>query len=761
MSNERHDLIGDSNYFEDKITEELIKSRKVSNLRFPLTAKSLMIPALKYEKQPERHIVFLDSNNPDKQLLYKVVIAAYNYAFLDDSAPLSAKGIVSQSVYKFIDWLNSAKVSNPYKILKEYESYRFDLLNNHGGYSALISLRTIFYYSLERSNELRLNIAPEQLQYLQVLKDTKISPNLNKKQDSLASYFGGLDWLRRDDVGVGNQLYQVLASPKLTMSSFKITVSTIMTELYKSKTILKKFLLENDFAKYSYEPELFKRESKFFRANYVGECIYYLICKYHENNDNSRQLRSALEIVLLSNLTNKDNLLKVLPALESKEKMEELFHPKRNNGNKISTDFTSKVCVRSSSGSLFSLDYLMSLVTPDSEMSVTKLDALMFSWLMASLSVQPSDIGKLTKNSFRFLKVGGRVTHIECEYFKSRSGAIHHTRSLSTRKKEGKALYLYLKQHKGEELESFKGGSPVISTGCSSVSGLLFELLSLNSVSERIILAHRGQGGVPPSIYAVLKALSNGKHTGNIVFAVKKTPIEERRKLVEESETPCPTNLFGFQAIKNSSVHAHSDPYTLHFLINRNSHTNQTEKQHYLNADNEEWINASGRITRNVMLDLINNVFDLGFENLGKGRADELKAEFNNEFTSLADSLSYKSGEMISRIKVVTGQNKGKVNEIGVLSLSEQGDDQCFSPIYVLDSPVTVFKIMNYQHEFSKSYKKLLSKNPDFLFRTAMPTIEWMEHVLDKLSINSLKQGKALFNKMKDNEVSISVFHSI
>ncbi|MFS1870103.1 hypothetical protein [Vibrio lentus] len=761
MDNEKHDLICDSNHCEEKIAEEYKKTKNVINLRCPLTAKSLVIPALKYDKQPERYMVFLETNNPYKQLLYKVVIVAYNYAFLDESASLSAKGIVSQSVHKFIDWLNSAKISNPYEILKEYESYHFDLLNNHGGYSALIPLRTVFFYALEQSNELRKNIAPEQLQYLQFLNTTKISSNLNKKQDSLASYFGGLDWLRRDDVGVGSELYQVLASPKITMDSFKITVSTIMTELYKCKSILKKFLLENDFVKYSYKSETFQKETKFFRATYVGKYIYYLICKYHENNDNSRQLRCALEIVLLSNVTNKNNLLKVLPALESKEKMGEIFHPKRNNGKKISTDFTSKVFVRSCHGSLFSFDYLMSLVTPDSEMSVTKLDALMFSWLMASLSVQPSDISKLAKNSFRFLKVGRRVTHIECEYFKSRSDALHNTRSLSTRKKEGKALYLYLKQHKGEKVESFNGGSPVISTGCSSVSGLLFEILGLNLVSERIILAHRGQGGVPPSFYKVLKALSNGKHTENIVSAVKKTPIEERKKLVDESETPCPTNFFGFQAIKNSSVHAYSDPYTLHFLTNRNSHTNQTEKRHYLNADNEEWLNASGRITRNVMIDLINNVFNLGFENLGKDRTDELQAKFNSEFTSLADNLSYKSGEMISRLKIVTGQQKGKVNEVGVLSISDQSTDEIFNPIYVLDSPVTVFKIMNYQHEFSENYKKLLNNNPNFLFRTAMPTIEWMEHVLDKMSNNSLKEGKALFNKMRDRDVSISVFHSV
>lgn len=762
MDNENNKLIADSSSLEKKIKAIHQENKTVENLKLPLVATSFVIPALQDVKQPERHIVFLDTKNSDKRLLHMMIIAAYNYAFLDDTAPLSGKGIISQSVYKFVDWLNFVQTYNRYNILKEYESYRFDQLNNHGGYSALNSLRTILFYALERSSELRLALEPEQLQYLQVLKETRISPNLNKKQDSLASYFGGLDWLRRTDLGIGNDLYQTLASPKLTINSFKITVSTIIIELYKCKLALKQFLIENDFVKYSYDIKQFKNETKFFRATYVGECIYFLCRKYHEVENKSVYLHRALTLMLFSNVTNENHYFKILPILESKEKMEETFRPKRRNGKEISTDFTSKVFIRSGSGALFSLDYLMNLTNSGYGMSVTKLETLMFSWLMANLTVQPTDIPKLTRSSFRFLKVGGKVTHIECEYFKSRVGAIHHTRSLSTRKLEGKALYLFLKQHIDEKLEAFKGGSPVISTGYSSISGVLFRMLSTSFLNERIIITHRQQGHTPPSFPIVMKALiRNGLHTENVVLAVKNTPLEERKKLVAESDTPCPTAFFGLQSIKNSSVHAYSDPYTLDYLINKNSHSNQTEKKHYLNEDNEEWINASGRITRSVMMDLINNVFDLRFTYLDEDKFDVDKAKFNNEFSSLADSLSYKSGEMISRLKVVTGQKKGKVNEIGVLSFSTQGDSQKFEPIYVLDSSVTVFKILNYRYEFSKSYKKLLSKNPNFLFMTAMPTIEWMEHVLDKLSKSSLDQGQRIFNQMRESNVSISVFHSI
>ncbi|TOI73960.1 hypothetical protein CGI54_24385 [Vibrio parahaemolyticus] len=221
------------------------------------------------------------------------------------------------------------------------------------------------------------------------------------------------------------------------------------------------------------------------------------------------------------------------------------------------------------------------------------------------------------------------------------------------------------------------------------------------------------------------------------------------------------THLFGLRAIKNSAVHAYSDPYTLHFLINRNSHSNQTEKQHYLNNDNEEWINSSGRITREVMFDLINNVFDLDFEGLTEIELEKAQKAFNEELTALTDTVSYKKEEMVARLRVVTGQEKGQVNEIGVLSYSTQQENQGLAPIYVLDSPVTAWRLYNYLYEFKAHYKQLLSVNPDHLFKSVLPTVEWMQFTLNKLSKESRKQGQALHKKMIESGTTVSVFHSI
>jgi len=190
---------------------------------------------------------------------------------------------------------------------------------------------------------------------------------------------------------------------------------------------------------------------------------------------------------------------------------------------------------------------------------------------------------------------------------------------------------------------------------------------------------------------------------------------------------------------------------------------------HYLTQDNEEFINSSGRITRSIMIDLINNVFDLDFNESNQFELDGgeskndfkiKKAIFNNEFSNVTDAISSKSEELLSRLKVVTEQSKGVINEVGILSFSNLREENLL-PIYVLDSKITVFKMLNYLYEFKKNYKKLLCNNPDYLYLTVFPYVEWIERILPTLSKKSLKDGEELYNIARRNKVIISVFHSL
>jgi hypothetical protein len=748
-----------SDAIEAQIKEEFNQNKSIFVYTYPFNTASIKVPAV--GDNPERILRFTDQGDKDKALLYKLVVAAYNYVFQDEFASLSSKGRFSRGSVTLVAWLNDAKISNRYSLFKEYEAHCFDMRNNHGGYSELRTTMTLFSYA-EKNQWFQRSLTKDESHYLHSLRQTKISPHLNKKQISIASYFGGLDWLRRKDVGIGYQLYQMLASPKLVVSSLKLTVSIIISEFYKLKSTLRQFLKDSGLSHYEFLPPNFKDKTVFAKRVHLGLSIYELLRCYHESNHKPEYLRDSLELVLLSSVTNQANFERVRLALVSKEAMESLFISSKGvNKGQNSTQFADQTFRTDPSGNLLSLEALQQLADESQGLPVTAVERLMFSWLMASLTIQPSDIPKLTKNSFRLLKIGKRISHIECEYFKGRSRRIHNTRTLSTRKHEGKALLVYLKQHEDIDLRTHSGNSLTISSGEACLTGATYKLLNWFPIKSKLLSEHRQQGGTPAVFPKTLLALiENGIHTDNIIPTPKNIPISERKVLVANTETPCTKNLFGLQAIKNSAVYAFSDPYTLHYLVNYNSHTNKTEKLHYT-QDNEEWINGAGRITRSVMLDLISNVFDLDCSSeMGADEKGKATVAFNNEFSAVIDNISSKSGEMISRLKVVTEQGKGNINEVGVLSLNERSDDE-FAPIYVLDSPVTAFKVFNYLFEFKKNYKKLLSHNPDFFYQTVLPTVEWMEYVLIKLKKSSVKDGEELFLRMRDAGGSVSVFHSI
>lgn len=746
-----------SGVHERKLQAEFNLNKPVAELRVPFSARSIVVPET--NGLPERQIVIKNIND-DKIILFQLVIAAYNYAFTNRFAAVSSKKLFSSTVPDFISWLNDAEIKNRLDILEEYQAYKFNSLNNHGGASALIALKTIFYYALEGETELISHLSPSEISYLLHLRKTKITPNINKAQKSLASYFGGLDWLRRDDVGIGKELYMGLASPKLTVNSLSSTASVIIVELQKYKYELKKFFKYNNINKNYFSLENFKKLTRSRKLLFIGNMFYRLLTSYHALNTPNLVLKKALNIVLLSNVTNEKVFIKIKKALDSQSQCNDLFLNKVANKTKVNSTFCELNMSSNYSGNLLSIEVLHSLTQESSYVPISNIERLMFSWLMASLTVQPSDIPKLNHTSFRLVKVGGKVTHVECEYFKGRAKVFHTTRSLSTKNYEGLAILSYLSQQK--EINFIDNiNEAVISNGGNSLTGSLASLINTEAICSSLIDAHKSKN-LPIIIPKVLTSLIlHGTHVENVIPTPKNYSIDERVKLVLASSTPCQSGLFRLTAIKNSAVHAFSDPYTFHYLVNRNSHTNQTEKENYLNSDNEKWINASGRITREVMLDLINNVFSLDFEDLERGKKEKEVMQFNSEFMVVTEDISYKTGEMLARLKVITGQHKGKINEVGILALDDSGDRQSLSPLYVWDCPITAWKMNNYLHEFTKNYKKLLSRNPDYLYRTAMPTVEWVEYTLNQLSKQSQKLGREMFKNMLKNKVEVSVFHSI
>ncbi|MEZ9007954.1 hypothetical protein [Vibrio sp. 10N.247.311.59] len=224
-----------SSEIEERLKHDFKKEQPVTAFELPFTATSIIVPKT---EQYASHILLLDDvNTPDKVIIYKAMIAVYNYVFFDKSAAVTAKDVFSSAAKPFISWLNSYKINNRYEILKRYESDRMDELDNHGGYSPLRALNCIIGYAIE-SEALSKELSSEDYTFLIELRKTKPAPNLNKSQKSIASYFGALDWLRREDIGIGAELYSALASPKLAINSLSLTAATLIIELKEYKNEL-------------------------------------------------------------------------------------------------------------------------------------------------------------------------------------------------------------------------------------------------------------------------------------------------------------------------------------------------------------------------------------------------------------------------------------------------------------------------------------------------------------------------------------------
>jgi len=737
---------------EKALSSEFKKKQPITSLVLPFSARSISIP--KGGRIAAYTLSMTDTKDSDKSIIYKAMIAAYNFAFFDKSAALSAKETFSGVAKPFIAWLNAHKIENRYEILKLYETDRMDELDNHGGISPILRLKSVLGYAIE-SESLRKELSSDEYAYLIELRKTKITPNLNKSQKSIASYFGALDWLRRDDIGIGSELYSALASPKLAVNSLSLTAATVILELKTYKDELRALIMSIESL---LSPWLVieSKGSKTEKCKAVGNIIYLMLSAYYKQDNPSNTLKAALQALILCNSKSLAAYNIIAPALESQDECDRLFLNKWRDKTKVSVNFSEFNFTASLDRALFSIAWIKDVLKSDSSKTLTSIEGLMFAWLMASLTVQPTDIPKLTHSDFRLMKVGGIVTSIECEYFKGRAKVFHTTRFLSARTPEGKALLTLLEQQ-DEGLPFLTPQNLVMSNTTNTLLGVFNALLQIGDLSEKLEVAHEKQQLPNLMPQAICALISHGIHTANVIDNPGKTMADERRKLVAQSQSPCQKAIFGIQAIKNSAVHAFSDPYTLHYLINRNSHSNQTEKVSYLTEENEEWMNSSGRITREVMLDLIQNVFNLNFEHENEKQI----AAFNSEFMAVTDLIAYKHEEMNARLRVATGQEKGRVNEVGVLALSDKKQNEALSPIYVSDSPITVLKMHNYLHEFKKNYKKLLSHNPDHLFKTVMPTVEWIEDTLTKISKESQREGRELFDLMVKNGVVISVFHSM
>ncbi|WP_240537399.1 hypothetical protein [Vibrio sp. CUB2] len=355
---------------EKALSSEFMKEQPITLLALPFSARSISIPKSGIGNAAYT-LSMTDTEDSDKAIIYKAMIAAYNYAFFDKSVAVTSKGLFSKVAKPFIAWLNAHKIENRYEILKLYETDRMDELESHGGSSPLPNLKTVLGYGIE-SDSLREELSSDEYAYIIELRKTKHTPNLNKSPKSIASYFGALDWLRRGDIGIGSELYSALASPKLAVNSLSLTAATVIFELKTYKDELRALLTS---IKSLLSPWLAieSKDSYSDRRKAVGNIIYLMLSAYHKQDNPSNALKAALGTVILSNSSSLDAYSTISSALKSQDECDRLFLNKERDKAKVNVKFTELNFTISLDGDLFSIEWIKDVLKGDSSKTLTSM----------------------------------------------------------------------------------------------------------------------------------------------------------------------------------------------------------------------------------------------------------------------------------------------------------------------------------------------------------------------------------------------------
>lgn len=715
-------------------TENLLLEQKLALKEFELKKKVICLPfnanATSFTLSTGRLIKFKGLEPPYKRTLFKA-LCFMNYSIQNpvntNFKYLKFFSTIVSALMVFINTLTLNERSQA-KVLKKFESYRVDNGCKPQS-SGLRELKTLILKCLEE-NDFIGELNHSEIQYLITLSKTKLAPKVDIESITLTKWFTQYSWLRRDDIGIGNALYERLASPKALIGSFEITIGISMLAIQKIKYALIQFFQMNiiDLKGLS---EIKKESHKRLSVDQIknnkrilAASVLELIRKiYYQVDNKSAELKAAMVCILHSVTVNTyfKQMNQLHFIVDNDEQSYLITH------KKIPTNFFT-----SQHSELFSPDFLIKLFKYAEKKEtaicpITGIEKKLFQWLMSTLKVQPSDIPKLKFDDFKFLKrVNGNITHIECEYFKGRSRGYHVSSSLPTNQPKGEALLNFITDATGNRKSTNTFLCAVTHTRSFAEKGKnakMISILNIQYINNLISEEHRNKKVASLFLPALEKLFSNISLINN----------SELKNVSNHA-----TSLFSFTAIKNTAVYAESDKFDPTQLLNYNSHTNETERSSYLTEANQEWKNNCGRITRAVMNDIEVNLYrpSLQFEQI-----------FESEFIKAVDFIKLKKIESLARLKIVTNKESGSVNDLGICLKPKKTEYDLPDDIYLIDSPETVMKLKHYLSEAEKNHKALVRKAPEFTFNTLLPTVEWIEEIFQesKFSSHALIKGQEMF----------------
>ncbi|MDC9519853.1 hypothetical protein PSH55_01795 [Pseudoalteromonas sp. Angola-31] len=703
---------------EQQLQADFLRSQKVTPI--PITPTRIVIP--EGDQIPQSGNVFECTNeHADAKLLFScLAVALHDVRTYPKKYVQSKLRAISLVILEFVPWLNRHTIGydNRATIVKDFETYRVNECkvkpqSSHAG--ALLNAIRVGLALKEFKNELsQLEVA-----YLgNIIDKTKLSKESDPEQNTLTNYFSRVQWIREY---MDNDLFNRVASPKALMTSFSITVATLMLEAQRLLDQLELYCIKQKITTDMLSiVRTIKKEDDHKRAQLLR--LLNIFCK-----DYSNETPECIKVMLFD-ISNPD----AYADNQEKLKVGKAITKKAFSGDSINT-------VSHDLG-LFNYNTVLAVVKraelkqegakhPPS-MPVTVLEEMCFIWLMAWQAVQPSDIAKLKKSDFRLMeRSNGSVTHISCEYYKGRAGDYKEAPLLAVKYIEGEAVLSFiqrtmLRSDDDTALVSTPSLCKLQACGATTFIAQIFGLATFPLINTKILsqLGKRKTTSVFPD--TVNTMISHGRSKKAWKEGLSKG-LSYKDFCAQVNET-LPVDWFGLQAIKNSAVHSRSDRYRIGHLVNYNSHENATERDSYLTPDNQEWLNNCGRVTRSVMNDMAINVLNPSRD-----------LAFNGDFTQALEVINDKKNDVLSRLKLVTNTT-GNVNELGIIKDHIPVDDDYPDTLYLLDTPETYVQMKHYLAEGLKHYKQLIRSNSVFLEYTVLPTCEWIEVLFNA---SNLKQA--------------------
>lgn len=712
---------------ENKSAESLARSQKVIKRNFNQEVDTIYIP--ESENSSGFYINFGDEKCKYKKcLMYAIRAGVFHIVENEKWSDTYSKPCKVLREFNLFVRLDEFTANSRVNIIKDFEAYRVDckIKIQSTGASFLINLLKRALQVEEFIQSLKI----WEFDFLFGLTKTKLSARDDVVPVTLNHWFTAHSWLSRDDVGIGRELYKRLSSPKALMNSFRITVTTLLLTIQSAKHTLSRFFNEASMSSNDF-PDLGKRkdfESASAHQEHMSESMhsfFVLLKNKLKQTEESSELNLAIELVIYSNVKKSYR----------KKATDFLIGKKDDLGKRVF--FTAN----KREHPIFYIEFLSKLLTNKLEIvnntsyPVCKAEQILFAWLMAYQTVQPSDIQKLKKSDFKFLtQRNGIVRYIECDYFKGRAKRYYQVETLSVNEDIGSSVLAYITDVATVPDSVLVPKQPIaFITGKQSTLARIMLSLEISSLNIRLI-SRLKQENTSPVFYKAFEALiANG------------IPRHKRLKnfSLKEVETPLRQTFFGMSSIKTSSVYAATELFDPTSLLNFNSHSDQTEQNDYRVERNEEWNNICGRVTRAVMRDLAVNVM----------RCSQTDRQlFNSEFTKALDFIKIKSDEVLATLKVVTKQVSGRVNELGIVKSADLTSEHLPDCIFIDDSPHTIMKLKHYVSEVESKHKELRRCSPTYFFSTVLPTTEWIETLFyeEMFSITSIKEGSAMYEQYKN-----------